>query len=59
MLEFWFHAVCYRKSPEGGKRHPGKCGFAGDHGYDNKINSMQVCSFYPHLDLSVLVAIND
>ncbi|XP_041708206.1 ectonucleotide pyrophosphatase/phosphodiesterase family member 2-like isoform X2 [Coregonus clupeaformis] len=30
-----------RKSPEGGKRHPGKCGFAGDHGYDNKINSMQ------------------
>ncbi|KAF3840323.1 hypothetical protein F7725_019040 [Dissostichus mawsoni] len=26
-----------RKAPEG-KRH---CGFAGDHGYDNKINSMQ------------------
>ncbi|TRY83309.1 hypothetical protein DNTS_006036 [Danionella cerebrum] len=23
------------------KRHNGKCGFAGDHGYDNKINSMQ------------------
>ncbi|XP_062320727.1 ectonucleotide pyrophosphatase/phosphodiesterase family member 2 isoform X2 [Osmerus eperlanus] len=29
-----------RKSPEV-KRHPGKCGFSGDHGYDNKINSMQ------------------
>ncbi|KAJ8291058.1 hypothetical protein GJAV_G00020900 [Gymnothorax javanicus] len=29
-----------RKAPEG-KRHPGKCGFNGDHGYDNKINSMQ------------------
>lgn len=29
-----------RKSPEG-KKHPGKCGFSGDHGYDNKINSMQ------------------
>uniref|UniRef100_A0A3Q4H6P3 Ectonucleotide pyrophosphatase/phosphodiesterase 2 n=1 Tax=Neolamprologus brichardi TaxID=32507 RepID=A0A3Q4H6P3_NEOBR len=27
----------YRKVPEG-RRH---CGFAGDHGYDNKINSMQ------------------
>ncbi|XP_065102349.1 autotaxin isoform X1 [Paramisgurnus dabryanus] len=23
------------------KRNQGKCGFAGDHGYDNKINSMQ------------------
>ncbi|XP_043117298.1 ectonucleotide pyrophosphatase/phosphodiesterase family member 2-like isoform X3 [Puntigrus tetrazona] len=23
------------------KRNHGKCGFAGDHGYDNKINSMQ------------------
>ncbi|XP_045552603.1 LOW QUALITY PROTEIN: ectonucleotide pyrophosphatase/phosphodiesterase family member 2-like [Salmo salar] len=34
-----------RKSPEGGKRHPGKCGFAGDHGYDNKINSMQTIFF--------------
>uniref|UniRef100_A0A8B9HDD9 Ectonucleotide pyrophosphatase/phosphodiesterase 2 n=1 Tax=Astyanax mexicanus TaxID=7994 RepID=A0A8B9HDD9_ASTMX len=22
-------------------RHPGKCGFSGDHGYDNKITSMQ------------------
>ncbi|KAI1894222.1 hypothetical protein AGOR_G00113600 [Albula goreensis] len=30
-----------RKSPEGTKKHPGKCGFNGDHGYDNKINSMQ------------------
>ncbi|XP_048881517.1 ectonucleotide pyrophosphatase/phosphodiesterase family member 2 isoform X2 [Brienomyrus brachyistius] len=29
-----------RKAPEG-KKHPGKCGFSGDHGYDNKINSMQ------------------
>lgn len=29
-----------RKAPEG-KKHPGKCGFNGDHGYDNKINSMQ------------------
>ncbi|KAM6967948.1 autotaxin [Aplochiton taeniatus] len=29
-----------RKSPEG-KRPPGKCGFGGDHGYDNKITSMQ------------------
>uniref|UniRef100_A0AAZ3P134 SMB domain-containing protein n=1 Tax=Oncorhynchus tshawytscha TaxID=74940 RepID=A0AAZ3P134_ONCTS len=28
-----------------GKRHPGKCGFAGDHGYDNKINSMQTIFF--------------
>ncbi|XP_031676373.1 ectonucleotide pyrophosphatase/phosphodiesterase family member 2-like isoform X2 [Oncorhynchus kisutch] len=38
-----------RKSPEGGKRHPGKCGFAGDHGYDNKINSMQTifCGYGP------------
>uniref|UniRef100_A0A8K9XES8 Ectonucleotide pyrophosphatase/phosphodiesterase 2 n=1 Tax=Oncorhynchus mykiss TaxID=8022 RepID=A0A8K9XES8_ONCMY len=26
-------------------RHPGKCGFAGDHGYDNKINSMQTIFF--------------
>uniref|UniRef100_A0A4W5JUK2 Ectonucleotide pyrophosphatase/phosphodiesterase 2 n=1 Tax=Hucho hucho TaxID=62062 RepID=A0A4W5JUK2_9TELE len=25
--------------------HPGKCGFAGDHGYDNKINSMQTIFF--------------
>ncbi|XP_030637743.1 autotaxin isoform X2 [Chanos chanos] len=29
-----------RKSPEG-KKPPGKCGFNGDHGYDNKITSMQ------------------
>uniref|UniRef100_A0A8C7LDX8 Ectonucleotide pyrophosphatase/phosphodiesterase 2 n=1 Tax=Oncorhynchus kisutch TaxID=8019 RepID=A0A8C7LDX8_ONCKI len=30
-------------------RHPGKCGFAGDHGYDNKINSMQTifCGYGP------------
>ncbi|XP_055780448.1 ectonucleotide pyrophosphatase/phosphodiesterase family member 2-like [Salvelinus fontinalis] len=42
---FLHHAVCHRKSPEGGKRHPGKCGFAGDHGYDNKINSMQTIFF--------------
>ncbi|XP_053535553.1 ectonucleotide pyrophosphatase/phosphodiesterase family member 2 isoform X1 [Ictalurus punctatus] len=33
-----------RKPPEG-KRHPGKCGFSGDHGYDNKINSMQTIFF--------------
>ncbi|XP_066547715.1 ectonucleotide pyrophosphatase/phosphodiesterase family member 2 isoform X2 [Amia ocellicauda] len=29
-----------RKSTDG-KKHPGKCSFYGDHGYDNKINSMQ------------------
>ncbi|XP_064203911.1 ectonucleotide pyrophosphatase/phosphodiesterase family member 2-like [Anguilla rostrata] len=29
-----------RKTPEG-KKHPGKCGFNGDHGYDNKIHSMR------------------
>ncbi|MGH0137698.1 UNVERIFIED_CONTAM: hypothetical protein FKN15_040739 [Acipenser sinensis] len=29
-----------RKSGEG-RKHPGKCTFFGDHGYDNKINSMQ------------------
>ncbi|XP_036411142.1 ectonucleotide pyrophosphatase/phosphodiesterase family member 2-like [Megalops cyprinoides] len=29
-----------RKTPEN-KKHPGKCGFSGDHGYDNKINSMR------------------
>ncbi|XP_041101596.1 ectonucleotide pyrophosphatase/phosphodiesterase family member 2-like isoform X2 [Polyodon spathula] len=29
-----------RKSVEG-RKHPGKCAFFGDHGYDNKINSMQ------------------
>ncbi|KAK6491550.1 ectonucleotide pyrophosphatase/phosphodiesterase family member 2-like [Huso huso] len=29
-----------RKSGEG-RKHPGKCSFFGDHGYDNKINSMQ------------------
>lgn len=32
------HTINYRKVPEG-RRH---CGFSGDHGYDNKINSMQV-----------------
>lgn len=31
-------SLCCRKVPEG-KRH---CGFSGDHGYDNKITSMQV-----------------
>lgn len=38
--KYWsmIHTVHHRKVPEG-KRH---CGFAGDHGYDNKINSMQV-----------------
>ncbi|XP_060727255.1 ectonucleotide pyrophosphatase/phosphodiesterase family member 2 isoform X2 [Tachysurus vachellii] len=42
MVERKWHVA--RKPPEG-KRHSqgekGKCGFAGDHGYDNKINSMQ------------------
>lgn len=38
--KYWsmIHPVHYRKVPEG-RRH---CGFSGDHGYDNKINSMQV-----------------
>ncbi|XP_076826644.1 autotaxin isoform X2 [Brachyhypopomus gauderio] len=38
MVERKWHVA--RKPPEA-KRHPGKCGFSGDHGYDNKINSMQ------------------
>ncbi|KAL4616966.1 ectonucleotide pyrophosphatase/phosphodiesterase family member 2 isoform X1 [Arapaima gigas] len=38
MVERKWHVA--RKAPEG-KKHPGKCGFSGDHGYDNKINSMQ------------------
>uniref|UniRef100_A0A4W4FG11 SMB domain-containing protein n=1 Tax=Electrophorus electricus TaxID=8005 RepID=A0A4W4FG11_ELEEL len=38
MVERKWHVA--RKAPEG-RRHPGKCGFSGDHGYDNKINSMQ------------------
>ncbi|KAJ8394658.1 hypothetical protein AAFF_G00044610 [Aldrovandia affinis] len=38
MVERKWHVA--RKSQEG-KKHPGKCGFNGDHGYDNKINSMQ------------------
>ncbi|KAJ8273131.1 hypothetical protein GJAV_G00097790 [Gymnothorax javanicus] len=38
MLERKWHVA--RKTPEG-KKHPGKCGFCGDHGYDNKINSMR------------------
>uniref|UniRef100_A0A6Q2XWT7 SMB domain-containing protein n=1 Tax=Esox lucius TaxID=8010 RepID=A0A6Q2XWT7_ESOLU len=29
-----------RKVPEN-RRHPGRCGFFGDHGFDNKITSMQ------------------
>uniref|UniRef100_W5MRZ1 Ectonucleotide pyrophosphatase/phosphodiesterase 2 n=1 Tax=Lepisosteus oculatus TaxID=7918 RepID=W5MRZ1_LEPOC len=29
------------RKPAEGKKHPGKCAFYGDHGYDNKINSMQ------------------
>ncbi|TSL82490.1 Ectonucleotide pyrophosphatase/phosphodiesterase family member 2 [Bagarius yarrelli] len=42
MVERKWHVA--RKPPEG-KRHPGKCGFSGDHGYDNKINSMQTIFF--------------
>ncbi|XP_072536319.1 autotaxin isoform X2 [Salminus brasiliensis] len=38
MVERKWHVA--RKFPEA-KRHPGKCGFSGDHGYDNKITSMQ------------------
>ncbi|KAJ8273130.1 hypothetical protein GJAV_G00097780 [Gymnothorax javanicus] len=38
MLERKWHVA--RKTPEG-KKHPGKCGFNGDNGYDNKINSMR------------------
>uniref|UniRef100_A0A8B9HIU9 Ectonucleotide pyrophosphatase/phosphodiesterase 2 n=1 Tax=Astyanax mexicanus TaxID=7994 RepID=A0A8B9HIU9_ASTMX len=38
MVERKWHVA--RKIPEV-KRHPGKCGFSGDHGYDNKITSMQ------------------
>ncbi|XP_051577340.1 ectonucleotide pyrophosphatase/phosphodiesterase family member 2 isoform X1 [Myxocyprinus asiaticus] len=38
MVERKWHIA--RKSYET-KRNHGKCGFAGDHGYDNKINSMQ------------------
>ncbi|XP_062848697.1 ectonucleotide pyrophosphatase/phosphodiesterase family member 2 isoform X2 [Trichomycterus rosablanca] len=38
MVERKWHVA--RKPPEV-KKHPGKCGFAGDHGYDNKITSMQ------------------
>ncbi|XP_058878333.1 ectonucleotide pyrophosphatase/phosphodiesterase family member 2-like isoform X3 [Acipenser ruthenus] len=34
------HKTPKRKSGEG-RKHPGKCTFFGDHGYDNKINSMQ------------------
>lgn len=40
-FSFMINYVYLRKAPEG-KKHPGKCGFSGDHGYDNKINSMQV-----------------
>ena len=40
LLIFLLNAVPSRKGPEG-KRH---CGFLGDHGYDNKITSMQVSS---------------
>uniref|UniRef100_A0AAR2L6Q0 SMB domain-containing protein n=1 Tax=Pygocentrus nattereri TaxID=42514 RepID=A0AAR2L6Q0_PYGNA len=38
MVERKWHVA--RKFPEG-KKHPGRCGFSGDHGYDNKITSMQ------------------
>uniref|UniRef100_A0A8C9UAA0 Ectonucleotide pyrophosphatase/phosphodiesterase 2 n=1 Tax=Scleropages formosus TaxID=113540 RepID=A0A8C9UAA0_SCLFO len=38
MVERKWHVA--KKAPEG-KKHPGKCVFSGDHGYDNKINSMQ------------------
>uniref|UniRef100_A0A6Q2YFY2 SMB domain-containing protein n=1 Tax=Esox lucius TaxID=8010 RepID=A0A6Q2YFY2_ESOLU len=38
LVERKWHVM--RKPIEGGKRHPGKC-ISGDHGYDNKINSMQ------------------
>lgn len=44
--------VCHRKPPEG-KRNPTKCGFSGDHGYDNKITSMQVHTHGPMLDLEL------
>lgn len=37
-----FVTILYRKPPE---RKP-KCLFSGDHGYDNKINSMQVHDTY-------------
>uniref|UniRef100_A0A3Q1JXN9 SMB domain-containing protein n=1 Tax=Anabas testudineus TaxID=64144 RepID=A0A3Q1JXN9_ANATE len=37
LVERKWHVARYQKVPEG-KRH---CGFSGDHGYDNKINSMQ------------------
>uniref|UniRef100_A0A8C9WCT5 Ectonucleotide pyrophosphatase/phosphodiesterase 2 n=1 Tax=Scleropages formosus TaxID=113540 RepID=A0A8C9WCT5_SCLFO len=38
LMERKWHVA--RKSPEG-RKHPGRCGFYGDHGYDNKFNSMQ------------------
>ncbi|XP_046702061.1 ectonucleotide pyrophosphatase/phosphodiesterase family member 2 isoform X2 [Silurus meridionalis] len=38
MVERKWHVA---RKPLEGKRHPGKCGFSGDHGYDNKISSMQ------------------
>ena len=33
-----------RKPLEVYKKQSGKCFFQGDHGFDNKVNSMQVCS---------------
>lgn len=33
-----------RKPLEVYKKPSGKCFFQGDHGFDNKVNSMQVCS---------------
>ncbi|KAL4630021.1 ectonucleotide pyrophosphatase/phosphodiesterase family member 2-like isoform X2 [Arapaima gigas] len=38
LMEKKWHVA--RKAPEG-RKHPGRCGFYGDHGYDNKFNSMQ------------------
>ncbi|XP_069051016.1 autotaxin isoform X4 [Lepisosteus oculatus] len=40
-LEPCSHLDYSLRKPAEGKKHPGKCAFYGDHGYDNKINSMQ------------------
>lgn len=45
-----------RKPLEVYKKPSGKCFFQGDHGFDNKANSMQVCSQHYELK-SILEAL--
>lgn len=60
LTEAILNSFHHRKVPEG-KRH---CGFSGDHGYDNKITSMQVVMVtsgyqHPRSDLFIFNSTSD